>query len=106
MSATKSFGTCKGCGKRIVWVKMKSGKNMPCDCSIVNNPTVWHPFTKQISHRADKYISALLSYVIIQAVFVECRLKIKWYCGQKIKFGEPPKVKMITISMKAGGLNA
>lgn len=36
MSATKSFGTCKGCGKRIVWVKMKSGKNMPCDCSIVN----------------------------------------------------------------------
>lgn len=27
------------------------------------------------------------------------------YCGQKIKFGEPPKVKMITISMKAGGLN-
>lgn len=24
------------------------------------------------------------------------------YCGQKIKFREPPKVKMIKISMKAG----
>lgn len=24
------------------------------------------------------------------------------YCGQKIKFGEPPKVKMIEISMKVG----
>lgn len=26
------------------------------------------------------------------------------YCGQKIKFGEPPKVKMIEISAKVGGL--
>ncbi len=25
------------------------------------------------------------------------------YCGQKIKFREPPKVKMIEISIKAGG---
>lgn len=25
------------------------------------------------------------------------------YCGQKIKFKEPPKVKMIKISMKVGG---
>lgn len=27
------------------------------------------------------------------------------YCGQKIKFGEPPKIKMIEISMKVGGLH-
>lgn len=27
------------------------------------------------------------------------------HCGQKIKFEEPPKVKMIGISMKVGGLN-
>lgn len=27
------------------------------------------------------------------------------HCGQKIKFKEPPKVKMIEISMKVGGLS-
>lgn len=27
------------------------------------------------------------------------------YCGQKIKFREPPKSKMIEISMKVGGLH-
>ena len=36
MTASKSFGTCRGCGKRILWVKMRSGKNMPCDCNIVS----------------------------------------------------------------------
>lgn len=25
------------------------------------------------------------------------------YCGQKIKFKEPPKVNMVTISIKTGG---
>lgn len=27
------------------------------------------------------------------------------YCGQKVKFGEPPKVKTVEINMKVGGLN-
>ncbi len=27
------------------------------------------------------------------------------YCGQKIKFKEHPKVKMIDIAIKAGGVN-
>lgn len=26
------------------------------------------------------------------------------YCGQKIKFGEPPKVKMVEIKVKVGEL--
>ena len=31
-----SFGTCSGCGKRVVWIKTVNGKNMPCDPNIVN----------------------------------------------------------------------
>lgn len=30
-----NFGTCKYCGKRILWIKMKSGKSMPCDPKII-----------------------------------------------------------------------
>ena len=26
-----SEGTCRQCGRRILWVRMKSGKNMPVD---------------------------------------------------------------------------
>lgn len=27
------------------------------------------------------------------------------YCGQRLKFKQPPRVKMIEISMKVGGVN-
>ena len=29
----RTYGTsrCKSCGKEIIWIKMASGKNMPCD---------------------------------------------------------------------------
>lgn len=30
-----NFGTCKYCGKRILWIKMKSGKNMPCNPEMI-----------------------------------------------------------------------
>ena len=26
-----NIGTCRGCGRQIVWIRTKSGKNMPCD---------------------------------------------------------------------------
>lgn len=29
-------GTCRKCGKRIMWVRMKSGKNMPVDMALHN----------------------------------------------------------------------
>ena len=29
-------GTCRKCGKRIMWVRMKSGKNMPVDMVLHN----------------------------------------------------------------------
>lgn len=35
-SGSGSFGTCSGCGKRVVWIKTVNGKNMPCDPNIVN----------------------------------------------------------------------
>lgn len=25
------MNTCKGCGQRIIWLKTKNGRNMPCD---------------------------------------------------------------------------
>ena len=29
------YGICAKCKKQIMWIKMKSGKNMPCDPSFV-----------------------------------------------------------------------
>lgn len=29
-----NFGQCYGCGKRIIWIKTKAGKNMPVDTGI------------------------------------------------------------------------
>jgi len=29
------MATCKGCGAKIVWVKMPSGKSMPCDPDLI-----------------------------------------------------------------------
>lgn len=31
-----SEGTCRQCGRRILWVRMKSGKNMPVDMALHN----------------------------------------------------------------------
>ena len=30
------FGTCRGCGAQIIWIKTASGKSMPCDPKIVD----------------------------------------------------------------------
>ena len=30
------YGTCRQCGRRILWVRMKSGKNMPVDMALHN----------------------------------------------------------------------
>ena len=31
-----NFGQCKGCGRRILWIKTKAGKNMPVDTNIIH----------------------------------------------------------------------
>lgn len=31
-----SFGTCKKCGKQVMWIRTKSGKNMPVNPKIEN----------------------------------------------------------------------
>lgn len=35
MRLKNSFGNCSKCGKQIMWIKTKAGKNMPCDPSFV-----------------------------------------------------------------------
>ena len=37
MRADNRFGTCRMCGKQVLWIRTKNGKNMPCD------PTI-HPY--------------------------------------------------------------
>ena len=34
--ANVSYGTCYGCGRQILWVKTRTGKNMPCNAQLVN----------------------------------------------------------------------
>ncbi|MBR6861214.1 MAG: hypothetical protein IKM73_07835 [Acidaminococcaceae bacterium] len=31
----QSFGTCRGCEKRILWTRTKGGKAMPCDPELI-----------------------------------------------------------------------
>ncbi len=31
MSSNNSFGVCRNCGKQIMWIRTKAGKNMPVD---------------------------------------------------------------------------
>ena len=30
------FGICRSCGRQIIWIKTKAGKNMPVDPALVN----------------------------------------------------------------------
>ena len=40
------ISTCRSCGARIIWVRMTSGKAMPCDAQKISfNPV--HPVTKE-----------------------------------------------------------
>lgn len=34
--AVGNFGQCGGCGCRILWIKTKAGKNMPCNPTMLN----------------------------------------------------------------------
>ena len=34
--SNNSFGFCRSCGKQILWIRTKSGKNMPVDPTFVN----------------------------------------------------------------------
>lgn len=34
--ARDNFGQCRGCGKRILWIRTKAGKNMPVDPVMLN----------------------------------------------------------------------
>lgn len=36
MRSSDPFGTCAYCGRRIMWVRTKAGKNMPVDPTLIN----------------------------------------------------------------------
>lgn len=36
MSSGNQFGICRNCGKQIMWVRTKAGKNMPVDPGIIS----------------------------------------------------------------------
>jgi len=36
MRSGNPFGVCRNCGKQILWIKTKAGKNMPVDHTFVN----------------------------------------------------------------------
>lgn len=36
MRSSDPFGTCTYCGRRIMWVRTKAGKNMPVDPTLIN----------------------------------------------------------------------
>lgn len=31
----QSYGTCRGCGKQILWTRTPAGKKMPCDPEVI-----------------------------------------------------------------------
>ncbi len=35
MSNRDNFGSCRSCGERIIWIKTKAGKNMPCNPKLI-----------------------------------------------------------------------
>ncbi len=37
---------CKSCGAEIKWIKMASGKNMPCDAAPISYSEILHPASK------------------------------------------------------------
>lgn len=36
MRSSNPFGACRNCGKQIMWIKTKAGKNMPVNPTFVN----------------------------------------------------------------------
>lgn len=36
MSSSNQFGMCRNCGKQIMWIRTRAGKNMPVDTDILN----------------------------------------------------------------------
>lgn len=36
MRSANSFGVCKNCGRQVMWIRTKAGKNMPVNPQFVN----------------------------------------------------------------------
>ena len=50
--AIGNFGQCGGCGCRILWIRTKAGKNMPCNPTMLNYrkeaPYCWLPLREAL----------------------------------------------------------
>ncbi len=60
MRTSDPFGTCAYCGKRIMWIRTKAGKNMPVDPQMISyrRPEDGKKGTDKIVTQAGEVISA------------------------------------------------
>ncbi len=60
MRSSNSFGTCAYCGKQIMWVRTKAGKNMPVDPQMISyrRPEIGKKATDKIVTQDGEVVSA------------------------------------------------
>ncbi len=60
MRSGNPFGVCRNCGRQIIWIRTKAGKNMPVDPIIVNyrRPEAGKKATERIVTPAGEVVAA------------------------------------------------
>ena len=56
------YGTCRGCGARVIWIRTKNGKNMPVDDHILNfrKPNTGEKATDKLVTPEGEVVSAIV----------------------------------------------
>ncbi len=60
MKLSNSFGVCRNCGKQIMWIRTKAGKNMPVDPTMISyrRPEAGKKATERIVTFAGEVVAA------------------------------------------------
>lgn len=60
MRSSDPFGTCAYCGRRIMWIRTKAGKNMPVDPEMISyhRPAAGEKASEKIVTQAGEVVSA------------------------------------------------
>lgn len=60
MRSSNPFGTCVYCGKQIMWIRTKTGKNMPVNTEMISyrRPEAGKKATEKIVTEAGEVVSA------------------------------------------------
>ncbi|XBX04946.1 hypothetical protein QMP26_31575 [Enterocloster clostridioformis] len=60
MRSANPFGVCKSCGKQIMWIRTKAGKNMPVDPTMISyrRPEAGKKATERIVTYAGEVVAA------------------------------------------------